>query len=157
MNYLESLEEMAANNNVEIIEGWDFESERLKGLYCDNVIALSKQIDSPRERACILAEELGHYHTSTGNILNQRDTGNRKQEHQARMWAYNKQIGLQGLISAYKARCMNQEEMAEYLDVTEAFLKESLDCYRMKYGTAVKVDNYVIGFEPNLYVMELFE
>ena len=47
--------------------------------------------------------------------------------------------------------------MAEYLDVTEEFLKEALECYNSKYGTAVRFDNYIIGFEPRLYVMELFQ
>jgi hypothetical protein len=154
---LETLEEMASDNHIEVIDGWDFESEKIKGLYCNNVIALSKQINNTREKACILAEELGHYHTTTGIILDQNDTGNRKQEFHARMWAYDNQIGLQGLIAAYKARCMSQGDMAEYFNVTEDFLNEALDCYRKKYGIAIKVDNYVIGFEPNLYVLELFE
>ena len=47
--------------------------------------------------------------------------------------------------------------MAEHLDVTEQFLQNAIDCYRSKYGICVQVDNYVIGFEPSLYVMELFE
>ena len=37
------------------------------------------------------------------------------------------------------------------------FLKEVLECYSSKYGTAVRFDNYIIGFEPRLYVMELFQ
>ena len=38
------------------------------------------------EKASVLAEELGHYYTTVGNILDQEDAGNRKQEHKARTW-----------------------------------------------------------------------
>lgn len=105
----------------------------------------------------ILAEELGHHYTSSGNILDMSVTANRKQEYHARFWAYNRLVGLQGIIACYKANCLAINEMAEYLDVTEEFLKEALECYRSKYGTAKQIDNYIIGFEPNLYVIELFE
>ena len=63
-----------------------------------NRIAIRKDITTTREKACVLAEEIGHYETTVGDILNQRITENRKQEFQARMYAYNKLIGIQGLI-----------------------------------------------------------
>ena len=44
--------------------------------------------------------------------------------------------------------------MAEYLDVTEEFLKEALEQYRRKYGQRAELDNYVIIFEPQLAVIE---
>lgn len=47
--------------------------------------------------------------------------------------------------------------MAEYLEVTEEFLKEALEQYRRKYGRKVELDNYVILFEPYLAVMERYE
>ena len=85
------------------------------------------------------------------------DTCNRKQEARAHLWAYNKQVGLQGIINCYKANCRALHDMADYLNVTEEFLNDAIECYRSKYGICVQVDNYVIGFEPSLYVMELFE
>ena len=39
------------------------------------------------EKSCVLAEELGHYYTTVGDILDQSDDGNRKQERRARLWA----------------------------------------------------------------------
>ena len=77
---------------------------------------------------------------------------NRKQERQARLWAYNKQIGLRGLIRAYEAGCQNRYEVAEYLDVTNEFLTECIECYRQKYGVGTTVDNYYIMFIPYLAV-----
>lgn len=120
-----------------------------------NRIAIHKDM-STTEKACVLAEELGHYYTTVGNILDQSDITNRKQEQRARLWAYNKKIGLYGIVQAYKNRCQNLYEMAEYLDVTEEFLADALKQYRQKYGSMAEIDNYVIIFEPHLAVMERF-
>ena len=106
------------------------------------------------EKKCVLAEELGHHHTSVGNILNMEDLSNRKQERQARLWGYNKLIGLTGIIQAFRAGCHSRHETAEYLGVTEQFLQECIDCYTEKYGEYAKIDNYIIFFIPNLAVME---
>jgi hypothetical protein len=53
---------------------------KLKGLYSCNVIAINSNTATEAEKACILAEELGHYHTTVGDILDQSKTQNRKQE-----------------------------------------------------------------------------
>lgn len=106
------------------------------------------------EKVCVLAEELGHYYTTVGNILDMSVVNNRKQERQARLWAYNKQIGLTGLIRAYEAGCTNRYETAEYLEVTEEFLEECIQCYREKYGEYKIVDNYTIYFIPHLAVFK---
>jgi hypothetical protein len=73
---------------------------------------------------------------------------NRKQEYRARLYGYNLKIGLTGLIRAYESGCRNFYEMAEYLDVTEEYLEEAIDCYKAKYGLYASVDNYIIYFEP---------
>ena len=122
---------------------------RIKG----NTIYLRQNMNTV-EKACVLAEEMGHHYTSVGNILDMSDARNRKQERQARMWAYNRLIGLCGIIKAYKAGCQNRYEIAEYLEVTEECLQECIECYRDKYGVYTAVDNYVIYFLPNLAVME---
>ena len=98
------------------------------------------------EKTCALAEELGHHETSVGNILDMTSAVNRKQERQARLWAYNKQIGLIGLVRAFEHGCQNRFEIAEYLEVTEEFLEECIECYRNKYGICKRVDNYVVYF-----------
>lgn len=116
-----------------------------------NRIAIKKDI-SLRQKACVLAEELGHYHTTVGDILDQTDVSNRKQERTARLWAYNKQIGLSGLVHCFEARCQNIHEMADHLDVTEAFLQDALECYRQKYGICTSYQQYTIYFEPKLAI-----
>lgn len=156
MTEYEKLLTNADDNNVDVYDNYNFRNTRFKGLYCNGTVAISDEL-TRSEKSCILAEELGHHYTSSGNILDMSVTANRKQEYHARFWAYNRLVGLQGIIACYKANYLAINEMAEYLDVTEEFLKEALECYRSKYGTAKQIDNYIIGFEPNLYVIELFE
>ena len=124
---------------------------RIKG----NNIYLRKDMTTT-EKACVLAEELGHHYTTVGNILDQSKAENRKQERRARLWAYKKMFDLVDLVSAYKYGCRNRYEVAEYLGVTEQFLEEALSTYREKYGLYTKIDNYMICFEP-LTVGELLE
>lgn len=118
-------------------------------------IAIRKDIPTQKEKSCVLAEEIGHHATSYGNILNQNKIPNRKQELQARLYGYNLKIGLSGIVKAHQAGCRNIYEMAEYLEVTEEYLKEALECYRRKYGMCATLDNYIIYFEPRLGIMKI--
>ena len=155
MTTYESLLIDAEKENVSVIENFDLTETRLKGLYCDRVIALGNQIVTETEKACVLAEELGHHYTTVGNILNQELDANRKQELHARMWAYNHLVGLCGIVKSYKAGYNTVHDMAEYMNVTEEFLSDALERYRQKYGVSVHFDNYSIYFEPNLQVLEV--
>ena len=128
-----------------------YNNGRIKG----SRIAIRQDITTTTEKSCVLAEELGHHYTSVGNILDMTSAANRKQEHQARFWAYNKQIGLIGLVRAFEHGCQNRFEIAEYLEVTEEFLEECIECYRNKYGICKQVDNYVVYFIPQLSMMKL--
>ena len=101
LNYEELLIEADNNNLITKEKPLLANAGRIKG----NRIDIKKDILTQKEKACVLAEELGHFYTSTGNILDMEDAGNRKQEIHARLWAYNRQIGLQGIISCYKANC----------------------------------------------------
>lgn len=154
MTEFEKLEAEAFECNIDVIK-LAFNSKRIKGLYCDNTVALNTLLENDIEKSCTLAEELGHYHTTVGNILDQTDFQNRRQERIARIWAYNKMIGLRGLLNAYKAGCKSPYETSEYLGVTEVFLLEAINTYRQKYGVYTTIDNYVIYFEPHLGVLEL--
>lgn len=141
------------HDDLNIVEMDLSEVSGLKGLYVNGRIAINAKM-SDTEKACVLAEELGHHYTTYGNILDQSDTSNRKQELRARAWAYNKQIGLLGLIRAYEHGCRNRFEVAEFLEVTEEVLEECLTFYRNKYGVCANVDNYVVYFIPNLAIMK---
>jgi len=149
----DNLLDEADKENIYVIENAKFQS-KASGLINNDVIGINKNVRSSAQRSCILAEELGHYHTSSGNILDQSSVTNRKQELHARAWAYNRLIGLYGIINAYRSGCRNGYEIAEHLNITEEFLAESLQYYRNKYGLCTTIDNYVIYFEPSLGIFE---
>ena len=129
---------------------------RIKGLYADNVIWINELITTSNEKACVLAEELGHYHTTVGDILNQQSILDRKQEKVARAWAYKKLVPFTKIIDAYKEGITNKYEFAEYLGVTESFLLEAINRYKEEHGLFAKIDQYTIFFEP-FAVMEMFD
>ena len=130
---------------------------KAKGLCKGKKIGISKDITTSSEKACVLSEELGHYYTTVGNIINLSDAQNRKQERQARLWAYNNRIGLYGLIRAYEHGCTSRYDIAEYLNVTEEFLEDAVNTYRDKYGVYTTIDNYIVYFIPRLIVSKKFE
>ena len=151
-NYEQLLNEY---DNIHIVEK-RFKS-KAKGLCKGKKIGISVDIETSTEKACVLSEELGHYYTTVGNIIDLSDAQNRKQERQARLWAYNNRIGLYGLIRAYENGCTSRYDIAEYLNITEEFLEDAIKCYREKYGVYTTIDNYTIYFIPNLIIGKKFE
>lgn len=151
MTYEDLLKE--AENNGLIVKEKPLRA--YKGRFKGNRIAIKKDLNYT-DKKCTLDEELGHYHTTAGDILDQSDINNRKQERIARAWAYGRLIGIIGLVSAYKYGCKNGYEIAEYLHVTEEFIQEALEYYKQKYGLQYQIDNYLICFEP-LSVLEIWE
>lgn len=98
------------------------------GLYADGYIWINKTLCTAR-KTCILAEEIGHYETSFGDILNQNDINNRKQEFAARRWAFKRLVPEENIRFAIADGHTEIWDMAEYLDVDEAFLREALKYY----------------------------
>lgn len=150
----EQLEQEACDNGI-TVDYVNFKNDRLCGLYVDGSIAIKEGMVSSKT-ADTIAEELGHHYTSVGNILKQDTINARKQERTARLWSYNKRIGLIGVLNAFQNHCTNRYEIAEYLGISEDTLTDALECYRQIYGTGVMVDNYFIQFEPVLQVYEYF-
>lgn len=153
MNKLEALEQEAFDDEIKL-HNYYLGEENLKGIYIDGNIAINTSVDNSIEKTCVLAEELGHHHTTIGDIMDFTNIQNRKQERQARLWAYNKIIGLKGIVDAFEHGCRGRYEVAEYLEVTEEFLNEAIECYRDKYGVCKVLDNYIIYFIPYLAIME---
>lgn len=151
MNYEALLDEAHQEGLIVKEKPLIYNNGRIKG----KRIAIRQNINTTTEKACVLAEELGHHHTSVGNILDMNDIRNRKQERQARFWGYNKLIGLTGIIRAFEAGCQSDQEAADYLNVTAEYLHEAIECYRDKYGVCKEIDNYIIYFIPNLAVIKM--
>ena len=151
MNYEALLDEAHQEGLIVKEKPLIYNNGRIKG----KRIAIRQNINTTTEKACVLAEELGHHHTSVGNILDMNDIRNRKQERQARFWGYNKLIGLTGIVQAFEAGCQSTHEAAEYLEVTEEYLLEAIECYREKYGVCTQAGKYTIYFIPQLVVVKL--
>lgn len=100
------------------------------GLYADGHIWIREDM-TVNKKYCVLAEEIGHHETSYGDILDQRDLGNYKQEHTARAWAYKKILPKEKIREALSKGHTELYDIAEYLDVDEAFLRACLERYGM--------------------------
>jgi len=143
MTKYEELLELARKEGIQVFESY-FVSDA-NGLYANGVIVIRDEL-SETEKTCVLAEELGHYYTSIGDISNQLTTDNRKQELTARKWAVEKIIKIEMLIIAIKEGCESLFDIAEYLDITIDFLKEAIVAFKRKYGITYRHDNNMIVF-----------
>lgn len=151
MDRYETMKDYAEEHGLSVEEKpLKYNDGRIRG----NKVLIRSDIPTRIQKAAVLCEEIGHYETAVGNILDQSVTANRKQELRGRIWAYNRLIGLTGIIKAYRSGCRNRYEMAELLEVPEDVLQDALDYYHSRYGLFTQLDNYVIYFEP-LGVMEL--
>lgn len=152
MTKYEQLLEKAKNHGVDSVE---MHFKKDCGYYGDNVAFINRTSTNACKH-CILAEELGHHFTSVGNILDQNDSNNIKQEKKARAWGFEHAIPLTVLAEAIDYPCLTRLELSEYLEVTEKYLLEALEYYKQKYGPYVTLGNYTILFEP-LKIIKMFD
>lgn len=124
----------------------------LAGLYQDDLIILERRLNS-KYKLETLSEELAHYKITYGDIRNQSDMLNKKFEIKARRCGYEILITLDGIISAYKNGVHNLYELANYFEVTESYVIETLKHYKMKFGLSTYHKGCVIKFEP----LQVFE
>ena len=118
------------------------------GLYSDGVILLSDMLQTTAEKTCVLAEELAHHFTACGDITGTSALAV-KQEIQGRRAAHEILVPIEKLVEAMTSGvCRSRYEVAEYLEVTEEFLVEALEHYRMKYGSYVPAEDVHLFFEP---------
>lgn len=143
MTKYEKLLDIVSKEKIKLLET-EFDSE-LKGLCIGNLIAIKK--DMPQsEKACILAEELAHFYTTTGNILDQSNSFNKKQENLARRTAVNYLISPDDLAIACRMGYHDLFDMAEYLSLSYEFLLESLAVFKVKFGLHYDGNDYRIEF-----------
>ena len=119
----------------------------LSGLYYDNNIEINKS-QSSYEKHCILAEELGHYETTVGNITDLNNINNQKHELIARRWGYEKIVSLDHLVECYLHGYTTAEEICLHLEITPSFLNDALKVYKQRYGISVHYKNYELFFDP---------
>lgn len=142
-----NLFELIEAKNIELVEE-KIPLKNIKGLYFDNIIVLNSKINTEVEKKCVLAEEIGHYETSSGNILAQDKIINLKQESRARRWAVDELIKVEDFIKAFDAGVRNRFELAEYLEVTEEFIELALDHFSKRHGEFHNIGDYTIFLNP---------
>ena len=103
------------------------------GLYCDGVVWINRNLTTAKKLA-IVAEEIGHHETSSGDILDQENLFSQRQEIQARRWGYRKVLPPEKIQSAIKEGYLTIPDAAEYLDVDEQFLRYALEYYIQSEG-----------------------
>ena len=92
------------HDDLNIVEMDLSEVSGVKGLYINGHIAIDAKM-SDTEKACVLAEELGHYYYDATYPLNCTDTIlMAKQEYRAKKWSYNVLIPFEDLKLAIKKR-----------------------------------------------------
>lgn len=97
-----------------------------EGLYGDSTIWINEDIQTTVRKTAVLAEEIGHYHLTVGDITDQTKIENQKQELKARKWGARKIISDEAIIDAAMHGYREPYEIAEYLNVDEKLLKEYL-------------------------------
>ena len=152
MTKYEYLLAVAENHGVESVE---MHLKKDCGYYGDNTAFINRTSTNSCKH-CILAEELGHHFTSAGNILDQNNPNNIKQEKKARAWGFEHAIPLTILAEAIDYPCLTKTELAEYLEVTETYLLDAIRYYKQKYGPYITLGKYTIFFEP-LKILKMFD
>lgn len=154
MNSYERLVDECDKQNITVVEK-KFKSNA-KGLWKNNKIGISSNIETIKEKYCTLSEEYGHYKKTYGNILNQKDIKNKKQEIIARRWGYNKICGLDKIYSALLNGARNRYEIAEMLNVTDEFFEKAIKYLKLKYGCSTYFKGILFIFEPNFGILEKY-
>lgn len=120
----------------------------LSGLYHKDHIRLNPE-NSYEKNVGILAEEIGHYLTSNGDITDYSDTNNMKQELVARREALKMLLPLDKLIECYENGIWgNVHEVCEYLEIDTQFFEYAIADYKKQFNMHIDYKGYRIVFEP---------
>ena len=136
------------NQGVSVVE-IDLGTDTPCGKCIGNTIYINKRATT-NQKKCILAEELGHYHLTVGDITDLSDIRNKKQELKARRFGYNLLISPRDIFNAMRSGCENKFEICEHLNISESYFGEVIEDFKKQYGIGIRIENYYLQFEPNL-------
>lgn len=105
--------------------------DNLGGLIINNTIYLNDNLSKDQAYA-ILAEEIGHYQTSSDkDISNYMKMQNRKEEVKARKWGYKRLISSDDLVKFKTSQDpIYSYEIAEELHLPQTFVEETITMYK---------------------------
>lgn len=136
MKSLSDIYKLIKDENIELEEVC-FKSSNVEGIYfkvsgINPIIGIhSKLLNDTRKYISILAEEIGHHFTSSGDLTSEcitySDKINRsKQEKKARMWAANYLISDKEIIGALLHISGTLSGLSLHFNVTEEIIKYKL-------------------------------
>ena len=133
MNRFEELEDEASLLGIEVIDT-DIPVNELNAAYL-NLAGVERIFlrngGTIREKACWIAEELGHHHTGQNQVLRYHSVDDWRAEARARRWAHMRLL----TPDAIRTVARNTDdifEIADALEVSVEFLKESIDDFQAK-------------------------
>lgn len=144
MNEYERL--MSENQHIDIYDTYKLQGN-FKGVYSDGIIAIDKEV-SVINKLELLAEELSHQKLTYGNILDQTQFNNRKFERYAVRDSYECALPLRKFVEAYKHNVSSLFELADYAQLSERYVLDVIEHYKLKYGLSTFCGDYLIRFEP---------
>ncbi|GKQ42954.1 hypothetical protein RD055328_08770 [Companilactobacillus sp. RD055328] len=132
---------------------YEFESmpKRLGGLVEGEEVTINSNRSIEKQTEA-LAEEIAHYETSTGNILNLKDIKNSKQEYQARRRSCFLLLDLDSLTACSDVGIDTPQELADYFEVSIEFLWKTIENYRTKYGLEFDHKGYHFNLRTGLNI-----
>ena len=146
---LEQLEQQAIDNNVYLLSAPL--PDQIKGLLFASLefttITLNSTLITSPQRATVLAEELGHFHTTPIDLFTAPEHLQRQYELRAAVWAANEVAPLSSIVQAWQTGVRSHWELAEYLGVTEEFIVRALELHSARCGLSTRVGEYLITFD----------
>lgn len=119
-----------------------------KGLYIDNHVYLNPR-QTPEELTATIAEEIAHHLTSSGDIICQETTEQRKQEQRARDIGSTLVVTPEDIIACHKEGLSTVWECADYLEINKKSFEHAINVYARMYEEGLTYQNYRIFFQAN--------
>ncbi|MEL5938808.1 ImmA/IrrE family metallo-endopeptidase [Tetragenococcus halophilus] len=115
------------------------------GMNIDDFVYLSPY-QSKTEFTSVLSEELGHYLTTVGDIVDQDTNEKRKQERKARDVGATLVVTPDDLLKCYENGYETIESCADFLGVTKETFTNAINYYRRKDDAVLTENKDVIVF-----------
>ena len=153
MNLYEKLEDLAYSEGIVIDRRRKLEA--LSGMLvmiegCPPIVHVSPALNLP-ESAGVLAEELGHYYTSSGDngFAANKQQVDRAEERALRAAVRDVlQLHPDRIIALIEAGVSTFHELADRLEISEAFLARARLAWIAHYGLVYKRNDYSLYFDP---------
>ncbi len=123
----------------------------IQAVYCNYgrpAIILNKQIRRTYVRNALKAHELGHHYTCPGDLRGASPPVRKKCEVLAGRWALFRFMPPEKLVSAFRAGVRAPDELSDYLEISMEAIAAGLRTYRQIYGVRLRLDAYIITFDP---------